>query len=66
VSDADGRVQIDQRGRTPRLREAVRHGDDYRLLQPEHVTEIGGEVAVHRQLGGARVAEDGVETEVTQ
>ena len=39
------------------LGEAVGHPDHDRLLQAEHVAEVGGEVGEHRQLGRARVAE---------
>ena len=66
VSDADGRVQVHERGGAARLCEPVRHGDHHRLLQPEHVAEIGGKVAEHRQLRRARIAEDGREADVAQ
>ncbi len=36
---------------------AVGHPDHDRLLQAEHVAEVGREVGEHRQLGRARVAE---------
>ena len=54
MTDADGRVQVDQRGAAARLREAVGHRHHHGLLQPEHVAEISRKVAEHRQLGGAR------------
>ncbi len=57
VADARCRVQVDQRRRPARLREAVGHPDHDRLLEPEDVAEVAGEVAQHRQLGRARVAE---------
>jgi len=66
VSDADGRVQVHERSAAARLREPVRHGDHHGLLKSQHVAEIGGKVAEHRQLGGARIAEDSGEAEVAQ
>ena len=45
-------------GRPRRLREAVRHSHHHELLQPEHVPEVLRVVLEHRQLGGARIAED--------
>ena len=57
VADAGRRVQVDERRSAARLGVAVGHADDDRLLQPEHVAEVVGEVVQHRQLGRARVAE---------
>ena len=45
-------------GRPDGLRVAVGHAHDHGLLEPEHVAEVAREVRQHRQLGGARVAED--------
>jgi hypothetical protein len=53
-----GRVQVDV-GRAPGgLREAVRHPDRNRLLEPEDVPEVVRELGEHRQLGRAGVSED--------
>ena len=41
-----------------RLRVAVGHRDRRRLLQRQHVAEVGGRVLEEAQLGRARVAED--------
>ena len=48
------RVEVDVGDRAAGLRVAVRHADGDRLLQPEHVAEVLGERAEHRQLGRAR------------
>ena len=58
VADARRGVQVDERGAAAGLRVAVGHPDHDRLLQAEHVAEVAREVAQHRQLGRARVAED--------
>jgi len=41
-----------------RLRVAIRHADRNHLVQPEDVAEVPGQRTEHRQLGGARIAED--------
>ena len=58
VADAGRRMQVDDRRVAGGLGEAVRHADDDRFLQPEHVAEVGGEVLEERQLGGAGITED--------
>ena len=57
VADAGRGVQVGDRGPAGGLGEAVGHADHDRLLQAEHVAEVGGEVGEHRQLGRAGVAE---------
>ena len=57
VADAGRRVQVDQRRAAARLRVAVGHADDHRLLEPEDIREVVGIVLQHRQLGRAGVAE---------
>ncbi len=59
VADAGRGVEVDQRRAAARLRVAVGHADDDRLLEAEDVGEVAGEVLEHRQLGRARVAEHG-------
>ena len=58
VADAGGRVKVDVRDVAAGLRVTVGHADRDRLLQAEHVAEVGRERAQHRQLGRSRVAED--------
>jgi len=58
VAHAGRGVQVDVRDFAARLGEAVGHPDGDGLLQPEHVAEVLGERAEHRQLGRAGVAED--------
>ena len=57
VADAGRGVQVGDRGAPRGLGEAVGHADHDRLLEAEHVAEVGGELGEHRQLGRARVAE---------
>ena len=66
VTDAGCRVQVDDGRVAGGLREAVRHADDDRLLQPQHVAEVVGKVLEQRQLGGAGVAEDGGHPQLAQ
>jgi len=58
VADAGRGVEVGDRGAAGGLGVAVGHPDHDRLVQAEHETEIAGEVGEHRQLGGARIAED--------
>ena len=58
VADPGRGVQVDDGGAAGGLGEAVGHPDHDRLLQAEHVAEVGREVGQHRQLGRAGVAED--------
>ncbi len=51
-------VQVDVRDFAACLSETIRHANGDRLLQAEHVAEVLGERAEHRQLGRAGVAED--------
>src|SRR4029453_89019 len=53
-----GGMEIDECRVTSRLRIAVRHPHDDRLLQAEDVAEVLREVPEQRQLGRAWVAED--------
>mgnify|MGYP006195170721 CR=1 FL=1 len=63
VAHAGRRVQV-HKGRVVRgLGVAVGHAHHHRLLQAEDVAEVRGEVEEQRQLGGAGVAEDGVDVE---
>jgi hypothetical protein len=57
VADPRGGVQVGDRGPARGLRVAVGHADDHRLLEPEDVAEVRGEVGEHRQLGRPGVAE---------
>src|SRR6185312_16467507 len=56
-------VQVDHRGVARGLGESIRYADDDRFLQAQNVTEVGREIPKQRQLGGARVAEEGGDTE---
>ena len=58
VADPRRRVEVDVRDAPGGLRVAVGHAHGDRLLEPEHVAEVRGEVGEHRQLGRAGVAED--------
>jgi hypothetical protein len=58
VTETGGGVQVDQAGVAGRLRIAIRHADRHHLLKGQHITEIGGKIAEHRQFGRAGVAED--------
>ena len=57
VADPGRGVQIDQRRASAGLRVAVGHPDHDRLLEPEDVVEVVGEVLEHRQLRRPRVPE---------
>ncbi len=57
VADPGRGVEVGHRGAARGLGVAVGHPDHDRLLQAEHVAEVGGEVGQHRQLGRAGVAE---------
>ena len=59
VAQARRGVQVGVGHAARRLRVAVGHPHDHRLLQAEDVPEVLGEAREHRQLGRARVAEDG-------
>jgi hypothetical protein len=63
---ADGRMQIDERGAVASRSEAIRHGDDHRLLQPQHVAEIIRKIAKHRQFGRTGIAEYRGQSELAQ
>ena len=57
MADAGGRMQVDE-GRGARgLRVPVGHADHHRLLQAQHIGEVGWKVEEQRQLGRAGVAE---------
>src|SRR4029079_9339122 len=58
VGDAARGVAVYVADAPRRLRVAVRHPDDDRLLEAEHVAEVLWKVTEHRQLGRAGVAED--------
>jgi hypothetical protein len=58
VADARCGVEVDVCRAARRLRVAVGHADDDQLLEAEDVGEVLREVAQHRQLSRARVAED--------
>ena len=59
VAEAGRDVQVDHRELAGRLRVAVRHRHDGRLLQAEHVAQLvlGRERVHQRQFGGAGIAE---------
>ncbi len=57
VADAGRGVEVDERRAPARLRVAVGHPHGDALVQPEHVTEVVGELLEERQLGRAGVAE---------
>jgi len=59
VPDPAGGVQADQLGPAGADRVPGRHPDRGRLLERQHVPEIGWPVAQHAQFGGARVTEPG-------
>jgi hypothetical protein len=58
--------RLTKAGVAGRRREAVGHSDDDRLLQAEHVFEVGREVEEERQLGRAGIAEDAPHAERAQ
>lgn len=51
-------VQVDQGGPARRLRVPVGHRDNRRLLQPQHLPEVGRELLQERLLSRPDVAED--------
>ncbi len=57
VADPRRGVEVDDRGLAGGEREAVCHPDHDRLLEAEHVAEVGREIGQHRQLGRAGIAE---------
>ena len=59
IAEAGRDVQVDDRELAGGLRIAVRHADDRRLLQAEHVAQlvVDRERVHQRQFGGARIAE---------
>ncbi len=63
VAEAGRDVEIDHRELAGRLRIAVRHADDGRLLQAEHVAQlvVDRERVHQRQFGGAGIAENDVD-----
>jgi hypothetical protein len=58
MADADRRMQVDERRILGRGGIAVRHADDHRFLQAEHIFKVGREVQKERQLRRAGIAED--------
>ena len=66
VPEARRGVHVDQRRVSGPLGEALRHPEHRRLLQPQDVGEVVGEVFEERQLGGARVTEDRRHPELAQ
>jgi hypothetical protein len=58
MSQPRRRMQIHERGIAGSLRKAVRHANDQRLLQPEHVAKIIRKMPEHRQLGRTGIAKD--------
>ncbi len=58
VPDPGGRVQVGVCGAAAGLGVAVGHSHHHQLLQAEDVGEVLRVLLQHRQLGGARVAED--------
>ena len=66
MPDADRGMQIHQRRIARGLSEAIRHAHGDGFLQAEHVAKVVGKAAEHRQLGRARVAEDGGQAEGPQ
>jgi hypothetical protein len=58
MTETGGGVQIDQPGIAGRLGIAVRHAHRDDFLQGEHIAEIGGKIAEHRQFGRSGVAEN--------
>ena len=48
------------------LRIAVGHAHHHRFLQAQDVTEVAGKVEEQWQLGGARVAKDGIDVKAAQ
>ena len=63
VAEAGRDVEVDHRELARRLRIAVRHADDGRLLQAEHVAQlvVDRERIHQRQFGGAGIAEHDVD-----
>ncbi len=58
MSEAGGRMQVHELGLAGDLGVAVGHEHQARLLQTQHVGEVLRQVGEHRDLGGARIAED--------
>ena len=63
VAEAGRDVKVDHRELARRLRIAVRHADDGRFLQAEHVAQlvVDRERVHQRQFGGAGIAEQNVD-----
>ncbi len=53
VTHANRGMQIDERCVSVRLGKPIGHADGQRLLQGQHIAKVRGELAKHRQLGGA-------------
>ena len=51
-------MQIDHRRIARRLCISISHADHDRFLKPQHIAEVFGKIAEHRQLGGAGIAEN--------
>jgi hypothetical protein len=66
VADPDRGMQVDQGGVAGRLGEAVGHPDRDRFLQRQDIVEVVREIAEHRQLGRAGIAEDPRHPELAQ
>ncbi|VWC46888.1 hypothetical protein BLA6860_07458 [Burkholderia lata] len=66
VADARRGMQVDDRRIAGGLRVAVGHSDHDGFMQAEHVAEIVREVAEHRQLGRAGIAEHAVDAELAK
>jgi len=66
VTQSCGRMQIDKAGVAGRLCIAVGHADGARLLQRQHIVDVGWPVAQERQFGRARIAEHRVDAEGAQ
>ena len=58
IAEARGRMQVHELGGAGDLGVAVGHAHHARLLQAQHVGEVGRQVHEHRDLGRARIAED--------
>ena len=66
MADASRRMQVDEGGIVGGLGVPVGHAHHHRLLQPQHVAEVAGEILEHRQFGRPRVPEDLVDAQFAQ
>jgi hypothetical protein len=57
---------MDEGGAVPGLCESIRHRHHDGFLQAEHIAEVDGKVAEHRQLGGTGIAENRRQPEFPQ